>query len=135
MPPVKNSQKIKYIPPPVKAPVYVRQRSRAKLQENVQSHQSNYKRQNSRSRLYSGQQHSSNHQIKYDEYISKQKDQQVDLIERYEHPIKDQLNKRREEAKQLLRKAYRSRVSSADIEKEDSHPYYYKYGNRPVWWV
>lgn len=134
LPPIKNSQKIKHIPPPVKIPAYSRQKSRSKLQDNRQNHQSNYKRSNSKGRVYSGQQHSSNHPMKYEEYILKQKEHRMDLIGRYDYPVKDQLQKKRDEAKQLLRKAYRSRVSSADIDKVDPQPYYYKYGNRPAWW-
>jgi hypothetical protein len=72
--------------------------------------------------------------MKYEEYIAKQKEQRMDLIGRYDYPIKDQLQKKRDQAKKLLRKAYGSRVLSADIDKVDPQPYYYKYGNRPVWW-
>ena len=118
------------------APAYVRKKSRSNLDVNEKDNDGQMKRGNSRNRIITSDNNSSYKKDEYSKYLSKQKEKHLDLIGRYEKPLKDQLQKKRDEAKKKLQKAYRSRVSSAEVDRDDPKNYYYNYRDRvrPVWY-
>ena len=129
LPPMSSSKK-----PPMPKKVFTRHKPRSRArEEGVLKPQRQVSRGNSRNknrnRIRSGQP-TSNHAIHYNDYVKKYNNIPASRGYSGKKEVEESKNK----AKENRGKVYRSRVSSADVNKDRKDAYNQMYGFKPIWW-
>jgi len=134
LPPIRgaNSRVVSSKKPPMPKGSYARQKSRGKMNEDaVLQPKNQYSRGGSRSRKNSRNRNPKNHMLHYNEYLQKLSEENKRKMDRNRNKGNDNGQNR---AKENRGKVYRSRVSSADVNRNRNHGYNRAYGFKPIWW-